>query len=199
MDRLHPVTFVPFIMSALWACSDDAQDKSHVPAPTSRFEAVAAKPRADDALSDFCDVHHEPGQGDKLALPTTDTKPSARAGGQWLNLWATWCKPCVEELPMIAKYQQSAKQNGTAVTVHFVSVDATADIVSNFRKQHPGMPETMRLTNSDDLAPYVERLGLGAQAGLPIHVFAGADGHIRCVRSGAVTESHLDTIAPLLR
>lgn len=184
---------------ALCACEDGSQGASNAAAPPARFEAVAAKPKPKNPLVDFCDVHHEPGQGPKLALPATDTQPATASGGQWLNLWATWCKPCVEELPMIARFQQRLKEDGDAISVNFVSVDTSAEAITKFKEHHPGMPQTMRLTNADELTAYVEGLGLGANAGLPIHVFAGADGHVRCVRSGAVTESHLATIEPLLR
>lgn len=198
MDRLHTLSLVTLAALVLCACEEGSQSANHAPAPPARFEAVAAKPKS-DPLGDFCDVHHGPGQGPKLTLPATDTGPAATSGSQWLNLWATWCKPCVEELPMIARFQQRLKEDGDTISVNFVSVDTSADAIAKFKKLHPGMPQTMRLTNADELTAYVEGLGLGANAGLPIHVFAGADGHVRCVRSGAVTESHLATIEPLLR
>ena len=197
MDRLHSLTFLLLTSLAFLAC-DEGQAEQPAPAPVSRFEAVAAKPKA-DPFEDFCDVRPAQGQGPKLTLPATDTAPAQTTGSQWLNLWATWCKPCVEELPMIAGFQQRMTQANTPLTVHFVSVDTTAEAVAQFRSQHPGMPDTMRLVDADGLAPYVESLGLGAGTGLPVHVFAGPDGRIRCVRSGAVLQSHYDTIALLMR
>ena len=37
-----------------------------------------------------------------------------------LNFWATWCPPCVEEMPSLVKMQQQLKND---VTVYAVSVD----------------------------------------------------------------------------
>ena len=38
-----------------------------------------------------------------------------------LNFWATWCPPCVEELPSLLRMQRELKEKG--VTVLAVSVD----------------------------------------------------------------------------
>lgn len=41
-----------------------------------------------------------------------------------VNFWATWCTPCVAELPTIAKLQ---KDNSKKLAVVFVSADETSD------------------------------------------------------------------------
>ena len=51
-----------------------------------------------------------------------------------LNFWATWCAPCVEELPTLMQLQQRLQQKG--VTVIGVSVDADADVYHRFLKEH---------------------------------------------------------------
>jgi len=40
-----------------------------------------------------------------------------------LDFWATWCKPCLEELPMIEKIEQAYRKDGLRVVA--VSVDNT--------------------------------------------------------------------------
>src|ERR1700745_3620640 len=42
-----------------------------------------------------------------------------------LNFWATWCPPCVEEMPSLVKLQQQLKDKGVEVLA--VSIDADAD------------------------------------------------------------------------
>ncbi|MGC1961561.1 MAG: TlpA disulfide reductase family protein, partial [Candidatus Sulfotelmatobacter sp.] len=38
-----------------------------------------------------------------------------------LNFWATWCPPCIEEMPSLVQMQERMKSKG--VTVLAVSVD----------------------------------------------------------------------------
>jgi cytochrome c biogenesis protein CcmG/thiol:disulfide interchange protein DsbE len=51
-----------------------------------------------------------------------------------LNFWATWCPPCVEELPSLVQMQQRMKPRG--VTVLAVSVDADENAYRRFLKDH---------------------------------------------------------------
>jgi cytochrome c biogenesis protein CcmG, thiol:disulfide interchange protein DsbE len=51
-----------------------------------------------------------------------------------LNFWATWCAPCVEEVPSLVRMQQRMKSKG--VTVLAVSVDADASQYQRFVKDH---------------------------------------------------------------
>lgn len=51
-----------------------------------------------------------------------------------LNFWATWCAPCVEEIPSLVVMSQKMKSKG--VTVLGVSVDADADAYQKFVKDH---------------------------------------------------------------
>ena len=51
-----------------------------------------------------------------------------------LNFWATWCPPCVEEMPSLVQLQQRFKNKG--VTVVGVSVDADGDAYHKFLKDH---------------------------------------------------------------
>jgi thiol-disulfide isomerase/thioredoxin len=191
--RIELVLLVSLFIAA---CGEGAKTA----APPSRFEAVSAKPAAADPLVELCDVRFEAGKGPALALPVLEAaRDQAPSGAQWLNLWATWCKPCVEELPMIARWRDDLAKQGTSLQVHFVSVDATSDLVKTFREQHPGLPGTERIADPSTLTSYVQALGLDATAGLPVHAFTGPDGRVRCVRSGAVLESHFDAIATLFK
>ena len=51
-----------------------------------------------------------------------------------LNFWATWCPPCVEELPSMISMQGRMRDRG--VTVLAVSIDVDAAMYHRFIKQH---------------------------------------------------------------
>ena len=51
-----------------------------------------------------------------------------------LNFWATWCAPCVEEVPSLVEMQRRLKAKG--VTVVAVSVDADEGAYRQFVRDH---------------------------------------------------------------
>jgi cytochrome c biogenesis protein CcmG/thiol:disulfide interchange protein DsbE len=51
-----------------------------------------------------------------------------------LNFWATWCPPCVEELPSLMSLQ--ARTQGKGVVVLGVSIDGDGDAYHRFLRQH---------------------------------------------------------------
>jgi len=51
-----------------------------------------------------------------------------------LNFWATWCPPCVEEMPSLVEMQRRMKSKG--ITVLAVSVDVDQAAYNQFLKDH---------------------------------------------------------------
>ena len=52
-----------------------------------------------------------------------------------LNIWATWCRPCVEEMPSMEKLHQEMKDEKFVILA--VSIDESgADVVRPFMKKH---------------------------------------------------------------
>jgi thiol-disulfide isomerase/thioredoxin len=51
-----------------------------------------------------------------------------------LNFWATWCPPCVEEMPSLVEMQRRMKAKG--VTVVAVSIDVDENAYHQFIKEH---------------------------------------------------------------
>ena len=51
-----------------------------------------------------------------------------------LNFWATWCPPCVEEMPSLVQMQQKMKDKG--ITVLAVSVDVDDGAYRKFLQDH---------------------------------------------------------------
>ena len=51
----------------------------------------------------------------------------------FINFWATWCKPCLEEMPSI----QKAKKNLKNENIEFLfASDESVEQIENFKKQH---------------------------------------------------------------
>jgi cytochrome c biogenesis protein CcmG, thiol:disulfide interchange protein DsbE len=51
-----------------------------------------------------------------------------------LNFWASWCAPCVEEMPSLVQLQQRFKDKG--ITVVGVSIDVDGDAYHKFLKDY---------------------------------------------------------------
>lgn len=72
-----------------------------------------------------------------FSLQDSDRKVSLnRFRGQVvvLNFWATWCPPCVEELPSLMTMQERTKATG--VVVLGISIDVDEDAYHRFLRQH---------------------------------------------------------------
>ena len=167
--------------------------------PPSRVNAVQERTPQAAPLAEFCDVLHEPGRGAALRLPPVEGTPGAGGTFRWVNVWATWCKPCVEEIPRIVAFRDKLAQEGSPMAFELLSVDTDAATVETFRKEHAGIPSGMRLTDASALQPWLSELGLDAGAGLPIHVFVEKSSQVRCVRAGAVGEGDFASVAALVR
>jgi thiol-disulfide isomerase/thioredoxin len=101
--------------------------------------------------------------GASLALATTKGKPVL------LNLWATWCAPCVTEMPLLDRL---AADLGDEVRVLTVSEDMKgAELVAPFfaRRDLPNLPQWMDPKN--DLA-----FAFDGGASLPLTVLYDAEG-----------------------
>jgi cytochrome c biogenesis protein CcmG, thiol:disulfide interchange protein DsbE len=51
-----------------------------------------------------------------------------------LNFWATWCPPCVDEMPSLVQMQQ--KMSGKGIEVVAISVDVDQSAYQNFLKSY---------------------------------------------------------------
>jgi len=78
-----------------------------------------------------------------------------------LNFWATWCPPCVEEMPSLVQMQKRMQDKG--VTVLAVSVDDDADDYHKFLKDHAidllTVRETGKKTDTGVIAPVSSSYG----------------------------------------
>jgi thiol-disulfide isomerase/thioredoxin len=187
--------YLPSILVILAGC---AADQDQAPAPP-RVEVIAP---SDDArlVKDFCEVHPPAESAPSLALPALDgTQLPDDPGWTWISFWATWCVPCLAEMPLMKHWSERLGQEGTPVTIRFVSVDATSADLDRFKRTHPDVPETVRIARQELLAPWLPTIGLDASASIPLHLFIDPQNRVRCVRSGAISESDYATVRAVLK
>jgi thiol-disulfide isomerase/thioredoxin len=187
MDRL------PVVVVALLAACDSSSGGEP---PRSRVDAVKATAGSGPSIDDLCDVHYDVEKAPAFAMPALSGAAPARASGwRWINVWATWCKPCLEELPRLASWRAKLPR----VSMEFISADESDDAVASFRAQHTDAPAGPRLADPASLATWMPTLGLDAEAPIPLHIFVDPAGKTRCVRSGAVRDRDLAAIERLVR
>ena len=175
------------------------EDGSAVPAGSGRVVSVTQEQGAVPDLASFCDVRDGAGPTRSLSLPPLDRAAPATPGRwRWVNLWATWCQPCIEEMPLLLEWQRRLTAEGRAVDLVLISVDEDAEAVARFRQRRPQTPPSLRLTDPTALEGWITGLGLDRGATLPINAFADPQGRLRCARSGAVGASDYAAVAHLL-
>lgn len=193
--RLPMKLWLPLALFGVSACGEETTPVQ--PETVSRVETVAA--RVEDPAARFCDVSAPEGQGAALALPALEgleTLPTS--GWRWINVWATWCAPCIEELPLLEQFRSQLAADGTPVALGFISVDQTAEAVTTYRASHPA-PSSARLVDPAGLPALLSGIGIDGGATIPIHVLVDPTNHIRCARSGAIAESDLATVRAIVR
>lgn len=117
--------------------------------------------------------------GPRLAMQSLRGRPLL------INFWATWCPPCVEELPLLDAFYRENKVNGWQVVG--IAVDKLAPVQAFLSRQPLAFPVV--LAGMEGLAL---SKNLGNQAGgLPFSVLVGADGSLRQRKIGKLSEHDL--------
>ena len=102
-----------------------------------------------------------------------------------LNFWATWCPPCVEELPLLDTFYRENAAKGWQVLG--VAIDRVEAVQIFLRKTSVTFPVAMAGLGGTELGR-----SFGNQAGgLPFTVVLGADGAVVHRKMGQVTHQDL--------
>ena len=138
---------------------------------------AAGKPGAAELA--FWGQEFETPQGGMLKMASLKGRPLV------VNFWATWCPPCIEELPMLDQFYKD--NTGRKVQVLGLAVDKTPAVRTFLQKTPISFP--MGITGSSGLELC---LSLGNTSGaLPFSVVMGADGAIKHRKMGKVTAQEL--------
>jgi len=195
---MRRLVLVLLVVAAVCACKRDE------PVRVSRYEAV--KPAA-PAGNSWCDQSF-PTNGPRLTLPpSTVAVPGTPAPSlpkhkaTWVNLWATWCGPCLREMPLLLAWQKDLRKDGVDMELLLVSMDEDEAALTTFLAAHREIPATrvLRAASQPDYDQWMKAYSKDPSAAIPIHLLAGADGNLRCLRVGSLRESDYPTARGLLR
>jgi len=104
----------------------------------------------------------------------------------FVNFWATWCAPCVEEMPMLAQFQ---REHAARLTVAGIAIDEPGrarEFARELGVDYPllfGLPEAMLVGRR-----YGNHSGM-----LPYSVLVDASGVVRWTRLGALDREQLES------
>lgn len=188
-----------FVVVAL--CMLSCGDEEPAPATSSRVNAVMANDRQ-RPLDSFCDAHATEAAAQAFSPPALAEGhglPASTAGRwRWINVWATWCHPCVEEFNAIGAMRDRLAAEGAVSDLVYLSVDASQDEVDRFAATHPSARSSARLAEASAIPQLISALGLDPGASIPIHAFVDPNNKIRCVRTGTIENDHFDFVKRVL-
>jgi thiol-disulfide isomerase/thioredoxin len=119
-------------------------------------------------------------EGGELALATLRGKPLL------LNFWATWCPPCLRELPEIDRFHREFGPRGWQVLG--LAIDGPSPVREFLARVKVGFPTVLAGLEGSEL---VNHLG-NPQGGLPFSVMIDGAGQVRQRKLG---ETHFDELA----
>lgn len=114
-------------------------------------------------------------QGGSTALTAFSGKPVV------MNLWASWCPPCRREMPMMAEMAASRGD----VTFLFVNQGERRTTIESYLDKEKLTLSNVLLDARMDVPRHY------ATPGLPVTLFIGADGKLRSVHVGEISQEAL--------
>jgi peroxiredoxin len=134
------------------------------------------------------------GARDPLMASFHDLEGNPRTLAQWrgqvlvVNFWATWCPPCLKEIPAFMELQRRLGKSG----VQFVGValDGRAEVAAFVRQHELNYPT---LAGEEDVARYMQEQGnkIGA---LPFTLVFDRAGTLRHTHQGEWSAEALDKV-----
>jgi len=164
-----------------------------------QLEAQAAKAHdeAGGAKGPLCDKLYPADRAPVVRLPQgkhpRGGDPRALPGQwQWLNLWAAWCKPCKEEMPILSDWARA--RDAKRPHPVYLSLDDDERQLRRYLTEQGGAlaGEFLWVDDEDVRAAFFPSVGLPNPPTLPVQLVLDPQGRLRCVRVGSISRAELD-------
>lgn len=122
-----------------------------------------------------------------FTTPGGESLPMAQFRGKplVLNFWATWCPPCVEELPLLNRFHAEQKARGWQVLG--LAIDQPSNVLKFLARMPLDFPVGLAGMGGTELGRALGNL----QGGLPFTVLFGANGSVLQRKMGQLSADDL--------
>jgi thiol-disulfide isomerase/thioredoxin len=144
-----------------------------------RRDPTAPQPLGAEAAPGLWSLAWDTPQGGNLAMAALRGRPLL------INFWATWCPPCVDELPLINAFYNQNKANGWQVIG--LAVDKPSSVQTFLAKMPLDFPIGLAGLTGTQLGKDLGNL----TGGLPFSVVLGSDGVVAQRKLGKLAADDL--------
>jgi len=145
------------------------------------FAAWRGRPTTTAADEALWGMSFEQPGGGTLAMASLRGKPLL------VNFWATWCAPCVKEMPLLDRFHREHQARGWQVVG--LAVDGPTPVREYLQRLPIGFPIGLAGMEGAEIS---RSLG-NTNGALPFTVVFAADGHVVARKLGEVTPSELQS------
>lgn len=174
---MHYRIVVLLFLVALAACKREAEPASPPPAPAPAAPAPVAQPEVLPSATPAASAERP-----TLRVATLDGKTFdlAEQRGKWtiVNFWATWCGPCLKEMPELSALDAMREH---IVVIGLAYEDNTPEAMQAFMKDHPVVYQIALVDVYDPPKDFE------TPRGLPMTYVIAPDGRVAKKYTGPVT------------
>jgi thiol-disulfide isomerase/thioredoxin len=149
-----------------------------------RKEATLDK---DDSLTALWSLKLDTPSGAPLLLSAFKGKPLL------INFWATWCVPCIEEMPLLDKFHIENRSTNNGLQLLGIAADKSESVVKFLSKMPVQFP--IAISGFDGVA-LSKRLG-NTSGGLPYSTLISKNGSILFKKEGQLTTNDFKVMSNL--
>jgi len=161
------------------------------------------EPEVSESSGPLCDRLYDAQTARPLALPTVrefSPGPPARPNSwTFVNLWAAWCKPCKEEMPLLSSWASEMRARGASLRVIFLSLDDDERQLERYLKSASLAGKVVWAYETTSRERFLLAAGLPESPTLPVQLILDPLGRLRCVRVGSIGPKELDEATTLFK